>query len=253
LPSTTRIIAGTQRLLDFVANGIETAKVQMMNGQTEEGRSLASISIHCLSSVAKGLQSPVDLEASNETLTTVELENVKTRICSIIATAHEILGHDGEIIEQICDVIKAGLTEATTSPFHLSADAVVHFIASTRVDTPRLETVLILACAFLRAHKPSDQPNIDPTVSMLLQHLTGQIQSLGDPRNDAEVAQALIDVLIRFMPEYVDVLLHLQPSSNLEAVFSFTLFSLEIPEPLPKRSAAKFWVCFNILPPFPSS
>jgi hypothetical protein len=57
----------------------------------------------------------------------------------------------------------------------------------------------------------------------------------------------LIDVLIRFMPEYVAVLLHLQPSSQLEAVFSFTLFSLEIPEPLPKRSAAKFWVRFVLL------
>jgi hypothetical protein len=254
LPTAEATIAGTQRLLDFVERGIETAEARIFNGQSEEGKRLASISMHCLSNIARCLQGPIDLEVSNPTggdelSDTPELDNVKGRICSIISNALAVLGNDGEIIGEICEVIKAGLTEPESSPFHLAADEVVLFIRSTQIDTPRLDSVLMMACSFLRAHKPGSRKDFDPPVSMLLKYLAELIQALGDPRNDAEVAQGLIDVLSRFMPNYVTILLQLQPSSQLEAVFRFVLYCLEIPEPLPKRSAASFWVSRRLHPP----
>lgn len=47
-----------------------------------------------------------------------------------------------------------------------------------------------------------------------------------------------------------EVLLQLQPTSDLEFFFYFSLKVLEGKEPLPKGSAADFWVSIPLLPPF---
>jgi hypothetical protein len=72
--------------------------------------------------------------------------------------------------------------------------------------------------------------------------LNAVANALLEPSNDPEIAQNGIDLLYRLIPTYVNNLLSHQPSS-LEFLFVFTLKALTGSDPLPKISAADFWVC----------
>jgi hypothetical protein len=252
LPLLSQTISGVETLLKYVAGGLASAKDFLSKGQIDEGRMIASKSMRCLSSIAKSLQAPsddnfVDLDAEEEQTpdidekTKQELDALQTHIFEILAMALEILGDDGEIIDDICNVFKAGFTEPLHTPFHFAPHIVVQFFSITRITTPRIESVLRMGCSFLRSLKFKDA-NSESSVSQLAQHLAMLIQSLGDPRTDAEVAQSIIEMLTRFMPDYIYVLLQLQPVSHVETILGLTISAIEVPEPLPKRSALNFWV-----------
>lgn len=66
-----------------------------------------------------------------------------------------------------------------------------------------------------------------------------------DPDSDPEQAQNSIDFIQRIMSRYPEALLQIQPTSDLEFFFMFTLRVLDGTEPLPKNSACDFWVSHN--------
>jgi hypothetical protein len=105
-----------------------------------------------------------------------------------------------------------------------------------------LEIILSMACSFLRSHSIPSSPRIDTEAGLLLQHLTHIIQTVEDPRNEAEISSGLIEVLTRYMPQYTNVLLQAPSQENLSQLFNFALNCLIVPEYLPKRKSAEFWV-----------
>jgi len=258
LPSLSQTISGVETLLKYVAAGLVSAKSLLTTADTAqvgEGQSIATKSMRCLSSIAKSLQAPVDednvvdLEAEEVLIdenTKQELDALQLHIFEILSMALEILGDDGDIIDDICMTFKAGFTEPLYSPFHFAPHIVVQFFSITTIKTPRLESVLRMCCSFLRSLTVKDSA-AETAVSQLAQHLALLIQNLGDPRSDAEIAQSIIDVLTRFMPDYIYVLLQLQPVSQVETILGFTINAIEVPEPLPKRSALTFWVSLPTL------
>lgn len=70
----------------------------------------------------------------------------------------------------------------------------------------------------------------------------GSANSCPDPDSDPEQAQNSIDFIQRIMTRYPEALLQIQPTSDLEFFFMFTLRVLDGTEPLPKSSACDFWV-----------
>jgi hypothetical protein len=248
LPDLEATIIGTRKLLEYVTQGINQAKHLVTTGQIEEGRELARISMHCLSSIANALRAPTDVPIEIDGATTplnetvlVELRKFQSSVFEIFATVLNVLSDDSEIIEEICSVFKSGFTESVNFPFHFAPDIVYQFFSITQITTTNLEAVLRMTCAFLRSQDRIPGPP-DAAIPGILQHLATLIQALGSPSRDAEITQSLIEVLERAIPHWISLLLQLQPSSQVEAVLNFTILALEISEPLPKRSAANFWV-----------
>jgi hypothetical protein len=81
----------------------------------------------------------------------------------------------------------------------------------------------------------------------LLGEIYRLIHSIQDLRAEDNTT-GLLDILERYMPRYTAVFFDL-PQSELEALFSFPLECLAVPEPLPKRAAAQFWTAFLALTP----
>jgi len=72
----------------------------------------------------------------------------------------------------------------------------------------------------------------------------GELTGLKEPSNEPELAQSGIEFLNRLILLFPIVLLNQEPSS-VEFLFMFTLKALTGNDPLPKQSAAVFWVWFK--------
>jgi hypothetical protein len=248
LPDLKETVAGTKKLLEYVNGGINRAKHLATIGQVEEGRDLARVSMHCLSSIASALRAPTDIPIDLDGVVApihesvlLELKKFQSSVFEIIATVLNVLSDDGEIIEEICNVFKAGFTEPPHFPFHFPPDIVYQFFSITEIVTTNLEAVLRMICTFLRSQDRLPGPP-NPAITGIIQHLATLIQCMAHPDVDAEITQSLIEVLERCMPHSISILLHLQPPSQVEEVLNFTILALQLSEPLPKRIAANFWV-----------
>lgn len=70
---------------------------------------------------------------------------------------------------------------------------------------------------------------------------------LADPEADPELAQNGVDFVSRLVSKRPATLLWLEPREAAEFFFLFTLQVLDGKEPLPKASAAEFWVKASII------
>ena len=61
-----------------------------------------------------------------------------------------------------------------------------------------------------------------------------------DPSSDPEVSTSIIDLVDRMVPQYLRTMMN---TPNIQVLFDFILRALTVPEIMPKRSAAHFWVC----------
>jgi hypothetical protein len=61
------------------------------------------------------------------------------------------------------------------------------------------------------------------------------------PANDPEIAHSVIDFFYHLLPNYVGILME-QPRQLTDMLLMFTLRAFTGADPLPKSSAADFWV-----------
>ncbi|KAF2434747.1 ARM repeat-containing protein [Tothia fuscella] len=248
-------------LLDYIQHDAQLASQRFASELIEEGQVVALTAMACLASVGKASEAPDDVPIDVDAVRQADawhagpvMESIRSRIVEIIQAVMQLLANSqsqgqslelhGDILETICNVFKTGFRETTPGPFVLSPQVTVQFFSTVQLNTPRLDIVLSMACSFLSSHSQATSPRIDSEVGALLQHLIEIIRSVADPRSEAEIASGLIEVLMKFMPRYTNVLLGVPSQADLELVFSFPLKCLTIPEYLPKRSATKFWADF---------
>ncbi|KAE9984149.1 hypothetical protein EG327_005230 [Venturia inaequalis] len=246
-------------LLDFVQDDIRVAMGRFSALQLEEAQVEVATAMSCLVGIAKGLEEPSDNPNTNgkraDFWITGPGGTVQEQICETIRMAMHIFAKSpvplelhGDVIESICAVFKSGFSEAVPGPFVLPPRVTVEFFATVSAQTPRLEVVLNMLCAFLRSHSTPTSPLINTEVSQLLQRLITVIRAIQDPRDEAEISSGLIEVLTRFMPKYTDVLLETPSQEDLSYLLTFTMQCLIVPEYLPKRKAAEFWAVLIALP-----
>lgn len=240
-------------LLDFVQDDIRVAMSRLSALQFEEAQVEVATAMSCLVGIAKGLEEPTDNPDTTRKKagfwTTGSGSPVQEQICETIRMAMHIfekspmpLGLHGDVIESICAVFKSGFSEAVPGPFVLPPRVTVEFFATVSAQTPRLEVILNMLCAFVRSHSTPVSAPINMEMGQLLQRLVIVIKEIQDPRNEAEISSGLIEVLTRFMPKYTDVLLETPGQEDLSYLLNFTMQCLIVPEYLPKRKAAEFWV-----------
>lgn len=231
------------RLLDFVEVDVRSALELMAHGQSEQSASAGIDAMTCLSLIAKSFQELmeiVDLDSSGEVetyWTDGDGAVVQQRIIRLLSTMLDILGPDIEVMEAVCNTLKAGFSETSPGPFVLQPSVVVQIITRPQAESQHLCHILNAACGFVRAYTPAMTKPINDEVEALLNHLVNLIQQLGDPRADPEVSQSIVEVLARYMPRYTSVLIQGRPETTL----TFVLACMKVPEPLLKRAAATFW------------
>ncbi|QDS70297.1 hypothetical protein FKW77_008081 [Venturia effusa] len=240
-------------LLDFVQDDIRVALNRLGDRQFEAAQVEVATAMSCLLGIAKGLEEPKDNPDTDgkgaDFWTTGAGVSVQEQIYKTIEMALQIfqdsptpLELHGDIIESICAVFKSGFSEAVPGAFVLPPRVTVEFFTTVTAQTPRLEVILNMLCAFLRSHSTPNSPLIKIEVGQLLQRLIVVLKAIQDPRSEAEISSGLIEVLTRFMPKYTDVLLETLGQEDLSYLLNFTVQCLIVPEYLPKRKAAEFWV-----------
>jgi hypothetical protein len=257
LPAKSDQITGLDMLLAYIQSDIAEAGQYFVKGESEEGQVAAWTAMRCLASIGKASQAPDDVSIDLEPTDGPEGNfwrsgpgtTTQNKICDLIRSVLELLHNfqsqnlelHGDILDSICSIFKSGFAEAVPGPFVLPPNVIVEFISTVHLSTPRMEVVLTMTCSFLRSYTMSSSPQIDADVTKLLQHLITIIRSLEDPSSEAEISCGLIEVLTRLMPRYVGVMTSLD-IIDLEVLFNFPMICLSIPEHLPQRAAAQFWV-----------
>ena len=66
-----------------------------------------------------------------------------------------------------------------------------------------------------------------------------------DPQTDPDVAQSIVEFINRMLSKYVEVFVNYEPKPRVELLFMFALSSVGVREPLVKKAACTFWVCFT--------
>lgn len=236
------------RLIDFVQVDIRASVELMARGNSEESLARGLSGVQCLAGIARSFE---------ETIEVVDLDGdgieqnywwngngheTQKRIPWLLNVMIDFWPSNGDVIEQVCQVLRAGYKETTPGPFVFQPSVTYELLNRFKATTPRIEHVLNTYCAFLRAHTPRSSRFVDEEAAKVLSHVATLMHELSDPREDPEIAQACVEVLTRYMPRYTSVLVNFQSPAALEVALNFTIMCIKAPEPLPKRAAATFWV-----------
>jgi hypothetical protein len=250
LPSMIDTLNGTRTLVNYVYSGINQAIIHVQAGDIEQGHLVARMALRCLASIARGLQSPVidldEVPVPVDESVPQQIAAFQADVFGIMANALQNFGNDREVIQEICNVFMSGFMETAPAPFHFAPGYVFNLFVSTNIMTPNLEAILGMICAFTRSQERNAGP-VDPAIGLVLGHLLTLIQAKPDPREEPEVSQSIISVLVKCVPTYIDLLLHLEPADHVKTMFDFLIRAVEIPEPLPKREALSFWVSLSAI------
>lgn len=257
------------KLLGFIDIDVHLC-IQLVGISHEDAEQIGLTSLRCLTSIAKGLQAPPDVPLDLEQETSKSQfwaigpgSAIQTHILDMIHKTMQALNRNGEIVEAACAIFRAGFTENESNPFVFSTRVVVNFILQADFNTPRLGSVIGTACSLISSSAMDLKNNVDDLLQSLLTWISGLLQNLSgmllsfqhsnsqvtdyshlDPTNDPEIAQNCIDGICRLMNRHIRLFMESQPFSLIEHNFMFTLKALTGRDPLPKASAAEFWVRF---------
>ncbi|EXM22218.1 hypothetical protein FOTG_10170 [Fusarium oxysporum f. sp. vasinfectum 25433] len=205
-------------------------------------------SLRCLASIGKGLQAPaelsVDLESIRASTLVVDphLAQLQGSIMSMISQIQEAFNTSGEVVELICSVLRSGFSESEPGPFVLPPQSVAQYLTNQNLQTPRVGLLVKTACSFVSSLEHDGLDNQQEMLNSVLLWVIGLLKQLPNYEVDTELTQNGIDFVTRLLNKRPITLLRLQPSDAAEFFFLFTLQVLDGKEPLPKASAAEFWV-----------
>jgi hypothetical protein len=247
-------LKAADRILNFIARDTETCLRLMAAGETDPAREMGMSALSCLASMAVSFQAPdeavIDLEADKDFHQKPNFWNsgpgsaVQQRAISFLDQIFAILSHDGEVYERGFQVLKAGFAESIPGPFVFPPGVAINFFCQSSLEYPRLDVALTAMGALLKSRGSTLLGrDLDP----LITHVFALMGELGDPAEDPELAQTLVEVAENLIKTHLGHLLALGDNAVAQ-MFNFTLMALRGSDVLPKRSAATFWVGFTLSP-----
>ncbi|KAI1322816.1 armadillo-type protein [Xylariaceae sp. FL0255] len=208
---------------------------------------LAIRALHCLCSMAKGLQAPVDLDSDGDPHRP-GLNDSLVQVCNDIMLqlirVKEIFSFNAEVVEVLCDIIRAGFSETDPGPFVFSIEAVTGFINSEWKNWTA--TVMHLASIFVASLSTAkSNPHVALALETLFRWVSENLYQLPEPQSDPEMTQRGIEFMQRILSKYPAVFVT-KPPHMLEFLFGFAMKVLNGKEPLPKQAAIEFWSTFLV-------
>ncbi|KAI0400949.1 armadillo-type protein [Xylaria palmicola] len=206
---------------------------------------LAIRALRCLSSIAKGLQAPVDLDSDDESTQagiSQNLERIHADIVGILVQLKDLFSINAEVVDAICTILRAGFSETDPGPFVFPPQMVTELIVSNWQN--RVATVVNTASAFASSLNGGRfKQHAVPTLGTLLPWVFNLLHQLPDPEADPELSQYGIEFAQRVLSRRPEILMSQTPNV-LEFLFTFAMKLINGNEPLPKAAAAEFWTTF---------
>lgn len=228
--------------------------------------------LRCLVAIGKGLQAPADIPVDVEShgharagnADSEHLESVHVRIVTAMSELRAAFPSSGEAVEAICGILRAGFTETAPGPFVFPPGVVGNYLTQHGPSTPRIGAIVSAACSFVSSKSPQT-PGWQAIMTSLMNWVVGLIQGLPGGclflifdyhafltaiavDADPELSQNGIEFVCRLFTKDPGVPLQPQQREPLISFFRFTLHVLDGQEPLPKATAAEFWVSTAIMP-----
>ncbi|KAF2715077.1 ARM repeat-containing protein [Pleomassaria siparia CBS 279.74] len=246
--SDEKRLLGVQQLFQYVAHdAMQAINVTKEGNDPEQGQVLALTTLKCLASIGKALQ------ASDEDIIDLEVKykpsqfwiqgpgkEIQNQIINFVNYLSQVFPVNADIVEQACNVLRAGFKETVPGPFVLPASATIDYVVKTNVQTPRLPYVLDTACSWIASHKHDRSGEFLMQSQRLLRHILNLMQALQNPRNDPEVSVGCIELIQKFVNANAHIFTTEHPDV-LKAMFDFSIECLKSPEVLPKRASAQLW------------
>lgn len=255
-------ISGLDSNTPLMAKAIKQCEQQLQEGQPSPSVSevllqAVLIPLRCLFGMARGLQSAtehhVDLDSDDNEAgnskslgnaqNSPQLEALQTHIMTMILSIQAAFPKSNEVIDVICSIFKAGFSETEPGPLVFPPEMVTEMLVHQNAQTPYIGSIVNTAHSFASslAKYPSKEV-ANKSLGALVPWIFGLLQALPEPDADTELTQRGIEFIDRVMQKNAAALLRVEPSSQLEFFFMFTLKVLDGREPLPKGASADFWV-----------
>lgn len=247
-------------LLEMVERDLNNAVDYINRGAIEDGELAGTSALQYLAGIGEGMQ-----DSGEHTVVDVEEEEdiqwdgkaqqdaynfwngeVGQAIQQRILNCFNIVDHlhnQGDAIDAACSVLRTGLTETVPGPFVFPPAVIAGFISKARLNTPRVEAMLITACAFVSAKSRSGVQRPVTEVYKIYEAMVTVTRELDQPGNDPGLAEICIDLMERLIPRYVDVLLA-PADEEVAGIFNFVLRCVVGEAPMLKRRAATFLTSF---------
>jgi hypothetical protein len=240
-------------------------------GDVENALNRGHLALSCVASIGRGLR------ADGDGVVDVESDQDSSPVDNTFWAEHQqgiveclqrfVSGFplDVVIIEDVCEILKAGFTEKT-GLYVFDPHTTTTLLASIPLGiTGAADMVMSTASAFLASHK-AHPDEIREEAGLLIIHVYYAFRfMLENPQQeDPEIGNSGIGFLTRLLPKYHHILFSLTsspPTSPLAAshqtgsqppvlstILDFTLNALRGSDPLPLRSASQFWVAVLNLP-----
>ena len=180
LPSDEQKIASLGKLLVFVERDVMACLEFVENHAPVGAEEKGLCALRCLVSIGKYLQTPddnlIDLESEPVTEDELYVATIWTpfqhrTVQSIYAVRGALGTNNGDVVEAICQVFRTGFRENFPGPFVFAPSVIETYVASTSLQTPRLENVLGTVGAMLSAHTRAGATRLDLSATRFLQHL----------------------------------------------------------------------------------
>ncbi|KAI1094600.1 ARM repeat-containing protein [Rostrohypoxylon terebratum] len=219
---------------------------------SEVAQQLAIRALQCLSSIAKGLQSPIEApidldtdDGASQAPISTDLNQIQIEIMNLLVRVKETFSSNSEIVDVICSTLRAGFSESEPGPFVFPPQMVTEFMVSRWHQ--RVAAVVNTASVFVTSLSSGNQKRYaGEVIGQLLPWVFGLLHQLTEPEQDPELSQYGLEFAYRVMARRPEILMS-QPPNVLEFLFMFALKLLNGNEPLPKQTAAEFWSTFITL------
>ncbi|KAA8911147.1 armadillo-type protein [Sphaerosporella brunnea] len=250
LPSEEQKLDPVSKLLGHVEKDASKLLALLQHAQPDEAKEIALLSLRCLVAIGKGLQAPDDMPVDLEASSTASYSSywqasegapLQAKIVELVHMLCRAFQGDGEIVDSACCVFRTGFAETTPGLFVFRPEVITEFLLEYRA---RTETVLATASTLVSSHSTDGSTEISMQARQFLDFVIDLIVQIGDPQNEPEIAQSIVEFVSRLLRRYVDVLVFYQPNDRLETLFLFALNSLVVRETLVKKAAANFWTQF---------
>lgn len=150
------------RLIAFIEADVRQFLHLQGTNRFEEAQSIGLGLLRCLSSMGKALQVPdevaIDLDAEKRATSIWEQDQGRTlqsRIVHCYGTVLTLMRHDGDIVEETCQILRSGYPETIPGPFVFSPTVTGDLVTSSDLNTARLGYVIDTAGIMLCRHSAS--------------------------------------------------------------------------------------------------
>ncbi|KAL9128116.1 MAG: hypothetical protein Q9217_003137 [Psora testacea] len=150
---------------------------------------------------------------------------LQTIIYQMVTQAANLMRSSSEVMEAICQILRAGYNEIVPGPFTFPLNVTVEVVLGSTLETARLEYVFETAGAMLAKKSDASQNDLQNAAFSILSHAKDLLCLVDDIRSqDPDLIASIIELMEKMIPHYMLSIMMLGPQIN--SLFAISLAAL---------------------------